>query len=223
MTTETEAQRVARENVERWRPIAVTDVARSRRVLLAAYSCTRCGAMFAITDRGSEERTKQLAETCCGPWECAGCGKPYVKDGKYRHFAPSWCGTCGDRRQRERYNALPLADEGYSGPIAYDEEFYPDLESFLESCDTNDRDDPYAVQPETCEPVKLAGLRLAEHIAEHGELSDGYDLSFLAPVQQALDEAIAAHNASGPHWWMPNGKRPRIPENWRAAFAVDAT
>lgn len=220
MTTETEAQRVARENDERWIPVEVSDVARSRRVLVAAYSCTRCGAMYAITDRRSEADTQRRAETCCGPWECRGCGKPYVQDGKYRHFAPSWCGTCGDRKQRERYNSLPLADEGYNGPIAYDEEFFCDLESFLESCDANDRDDPYSVQPETCEPVALKGLDLAEHIAERAELSDGYDLSFLAPVQQALDEAIKAHNAAGPNWWVPNGKRPRIPENWRADFAT---
>lgn len=117
--------------------------------------------------------------------------------------------------------ALPLADEGYSGPIAYDEEFFGDLGEFLEHCDANDIEDPYSRQPETCEPVALASLDLAEHIAERGELSDGYDLSFLAPVQQALDAAIEAHNAAGPNWWMPNGKRPRIPENWRADYAEE--
>ena len=219
MTTETQAQRVARENAERWIPVEVSDVARSRRVLLAAYSCNRCGTMFAITDRRSEEATRQAAERCCGPWECSGCGKPYVRDGKYQHFAPSWCSTCSGRRQWERYMALPLVGEDYAGPIAYDEEFFHDLDEFLEHCDANDHDDPYALQPHACEPTALAGLDLAEHIAERGELSDDYDLSFLAQAQQALDDAIAAHNASGPNWWMPINARPRIPENWRANYA----
>ncbi len=34
-------------------------------------------------------------------------------------------------------------------------------------------------------------------------------------------EQIEAHNAAGPNWWMPNGKRPRIPENWRADYAEE--
>lgn len=217
MTTETYAQKVARENKERWIPVEVCDIARSRRVLLSAYSCTRCGGLFALTDRRSEAEVKRLAETCCGPWECSGCGKPWVKDGKYRNFAPSYCETCSARQRVARYNALPLEDEGYSGPIVANDRFYPDLGSFLDDCDGDD-EDPYSHQPETCEPATIRTIDLAETIGERSELDtdDDSGLDFLAPVQKALDEAIAAHNASSGHpWWFGSGKRPRIPENWR--------
>lgn len=215
MTTETYAQKVARENKERWLPIEVTDVARSRRVLLAAFSCNRCGALYAIGNRPEAEAQRQ-ADICCGPWECSGCGAPYVKDGQYRHYAPSYCSTCSDRQRVARYNALPLEDEGYSGPIVAGDRFYPDLGSFLDDCDGDD-EDPYSHQPETCEPATIRTIDLAETICERSELDtdDDSGLDFLAPVQKALDEAIAAHNASGHPWWFGSGKRPRIPENWR--------
>lgn len=74
--------------------------------------------------------------------------------------------------------------------------------------------DPYSLHPETCDPLALSGIDLAELIAERNEVPENYNMDFLSDVQVALDTALEKHNACGPHWYQGNGARPFIPENW---------
>ncbi len=114
---------------------------------------------------------------------------------------------------RKPYLEWALAPEGYDGPIMVDEDFFSDIDTYLDNCASNEYEDPYSREPVICEPVLFPRFDIAEWFQENTMECDDdgvIDYSWLAPVQEHLDKATDEANVAGTRFWEAINQRPQI-------------
>jgi hypothetical protein len=121
----------------------------------------------------------------CTHRPCEACGKPAEK--LYTH-----CPECRSKREIERYLALPAIPWDGSSMIFADatDEYFMDMESFLERCEDDDID-PIDMRPLICKPNIAREVEpdyWCDDLAEDGELP-----SELEEALDALNAVIRKH------------------------------
>lgn len=122
-------------------PIVMSDSAEAAKLVTITGWVSRRGQFY-----GDDERIARYDGCTHRPCETDGCGKPTEKHWIY-------CGDCREKRELARFLAMPTAPWDGSQMIFADgnDEYYSDIESFLEHCE-DQAIDPESLRPILCEP-----------------------------------------------------------------------
>ena len=139
----------------------------SKEITLTGFMCDKCGKIFAT---GNKQSDKYLADNCCKQYYCEDCGKPLPK---YQYV----CDSCLDKRRFEKATKMSYSEyikEYPDYPIYYDEEFYWELEDFLDYCKSEDIPIPEFVYGTYKEPVEIDIESTIQETEENSDIEDFY-------------------------------------------------
>ena len=166
-------------------------------VATGIYFCDKCRIVH---------RNKDAADECCMPHPCT-CGEkvdtPYTRQ----------CSKCRDRiwaeERHKRFEAMPIVE--YNGePLYYNEEYYPDKETLLDS--NYDILDGF-LDAQICDVQKLGQMNSAESLADDieenmlCEMDECIELKHKDKLIEVLREWLKTENAK---IWIPINKRVKI-------------
>lgn len=172
-------------------PVVMFDSPEAAKLVTLTGWVSRTGIFY-----GDNERIARYAG--CTHRPCETCGAPTEK-----HYLK--CDACREKADLERYLARPAAPwaQGMIFSEATDE-YYEDLDSFLEACFDYDTDipiDPIDLRPVLCEPNYARQLEedfFGDELPEDGDLPDD-----IATAVEAFNAAIAGKILS----WSPGKTR----------------
>jgi len=140
--------------------------------------------------------------------KCDECGRVYSKH--------SYCDFCHEKKETEKYYALPVVEWDEETPIYDDssDEYYFDKESLMEDMywkleEANKQGCEPEIRLLLCDPVHLHLLESdiwEDELPEDGELS--------GEVSDALDALNAVIKAQPPSSWYPGKKRINMEPLW---------
>jgi hypothetical protein len=143
---------------------------------------------------GNDERSARYAG--CTHRKCETCENITPKSRIY-------CETCQSKRDRERYEKLPLVEWDGETPLVIfrDDRYFFDADDFFDWCECEEID-PASVMLVLCEPEYLHQIDTdtwSDDLPEDGELPDD-----VAAAVDALNKVIAA---AGPSCWREGKQR----------------
>lgn len=180
------------------------------RTICTAFSCLKCGSVYAVRPGEKEDWAERMANDCCSPYVCTKCDKVFDDRCRYLH-----CPNCRAVAAAEQWKALPVAESGEMiHADAIDRWFY-DLSDFLDYC-FDEQIDPDDLRPIWANRASVHVPNLAESLSD--EAPEDFDFSFLDDLQAQLETLVAQECK----WFEPYGKtRPAIPGEFRAELAAE--
>lgn len=143
-------------------PIVMSDSPEAAKQMTVTGWVSRLGHFY-----GDDERIARYDGCTHRPCETEGCARPTPKHWIY-------CEDCRHRREVARYLAMPAAPWDGSSMIFANDEYFSDLESFLEHCE-DEGIEPETARPILCEPNMAREVESdywQDEVSEDGELPD---------------------------------------------------
>ena len=144
---------------------------------IVGYACGECGVLFFIQpqDKTEKDREYKKNEALAHCAKSCACGNPL---GKYYRLL---CDECEGKKAKERESVrfekaqkIEIAD--YDGPVVHGDEFYSDIDSFLDHCENEGLELPKYVWATTPEKFELNADDIVERELEKQSMhEDAWD------------------------------------------------